>query len=396
MDGLRRSIATLMLVVLPGTAVAAAPAVPTHVLTADYLGGYAGTHRVPYLAAAKWLSWAEVDANESIDIARAGIKTLNYLDPARVAQGDPIFSEDEAFYAHDCSGRRLRYDLRPGVRQYLTDPRSPKLARAIATHLSSYSRGTHIDAFFFDDVASLYGVDGSPCGYERGAWVDAFARLIESLKYPVIYSNLALGGTLTINRVSNAVGGMTEECYASDGRGAAGYTSGAEWIRNENIELAMARSHKLFFCYNNARTSAEAAYRERIFVLASFLLTYDPETSVLWEYFRTPSEFHVQPEAALVALDPIVTAPSNVDALRAAGGAYVREYARCALAGAVVGPCAVVVNPDTLVPRPFPLRGYRRTLELKGSGALDGGSATVSSLPPPADLSPLTAAVAFK
>lgn len=396
MDARRRAFATLMLLALSGTAAAAPKPFPAHVLTADYLGGYAGTRRVTYAAAATWLSWAEVDANESVAIAGAGIKTLNYLDPARISQGDPIFSEDERLYAHDCSGRRLRYELRPGVQQYLTDPRSPQLARAIANHLRSYSRGTQIDAFFFDDIASLYGMDGKPCGYESGAWVDAFARLIEGLGYPVVYSNLALGNTLPINRAANAIGGMTEECYARNGSGGAAYTAGSDWIRNENIELAMARARKLFFCYNNALTPADQANGQRIFVLASFLLTYDPQTSVLWEYFRTRSEFHVEPESALVPLAPLTAAPNTVQALRTSGGIYLREYARCALRGTLVGRCAVVVNPDPLVPRRSPLRGYRRTLELKGGGALDGGSASPSGPPPPAELPPLTAAIAFE
>ncbi len=46
---------------------------------------------------------------------------------------------------------------------------------------------------------------------------------------------------------------------------------------------------------------------------------------------------------------------------------------RAICAGTLVGACAIVVNPNALLPMPFPYRdGYHRTLQISGRGVVDG------------------------
>jgi hypothetical protein len=140
--------------------------------------------------------------------------------------------------------------------------------------------------------------------------------------------------------------------------------------------------------------SASGQTDARLYALASFLLTYDPSTSVLWEQFATPSGFHVEPESQLVVLDPLTATPSSVGSLQQAGGAYGRQYGQCYLAGNFVGPCAVVVNPtsSTLA---FPFPQYAHTLVLSGGGILDGGTVAANGPAPPQSLAPEEAAIVF-
>jgi hypothetical protein len=107
--------------------------------------------------------------------------------------------------------------------------------------------------------------------------------------------------------------------------------------------------------------------------MAAFLLTFDPDESVLAEQVTTPSGVPVEPEMTFVPLDPVLPAPPAIDGLRVDGGAYLREYRACYLRGVPVGACAVAVNPSALVPAVFPHRdAYRRTLQIGGRGVVEG------------------------
>ncbi len=158
----------------------------------------------------------------------------------------------------------------------------------------------------------------------------------------------------------------------------------------------MAQAQKYFFCYGNDRTSADQAIDQRLYTYASFLLTYDPNTSVLWEYYRTPSGGHVMPESRLVPMDPDVGNLTSADELRTVGGAYMRAYRQCYIAGAPAGPCIVAVNPDADAPHSVNFHGFQRTLSMQGSGVFDGGTIRIDSVAPPAELAPLQAVIAFK
>ena len=188
---------------------------------------------------------------------------------------------------------------------------------------------------------------------------------------------------------------MAEGCYS--GGSTVPKPGGSPWLGMEDTELAMAAQHKLFFCFASSEASAAASADLRVYAYASFLLTYDPSTSIIWERFVTPSGFNVEPETGLVALNPTVPTPTTVTTLRTSSHVFAREYATCYFRGASVGPCAAIVNSDYYNAYPFPYPGkYHHTLVLSGGGVLDGGQAVVTGPAPVSTIPALGSAIVFE
>jgi hypothetical protein len=317
-----------------------------------------------------------------------------YTDPNRVMKGDADFPQDEAAFAHDCGGARIEAAHRAG--QYLTDPHSSALLRVWKNHVRRYVAAGNYDAVFEDDANTVAYSTGQPCRFDPQDWLAATVALQRALAFPVIYNGLnnfsdrTVSISIGLNR--SAIGGMMEECYGSSP--SQPETSGDQWFVAEKTELRMAQDRKLFFCYDNDTEPAAAAIQPRLFVLASFLLAYDPSTSILWEYFQGPSHFHVMPEVQLVPLEPR-SAIRSVDQMRTASGLYERSYEACYLGGRLQGPCIVAVNPDRSA-HPLALPGYRRTLVLSGAGILDGGTVRITAPAPPRELAPSSGVIAFR
>jgi hypothetical protein len=306
-----------------------------------------------------------------------------------------MFSGDESTFAHDCSGSRIVTKYRSG-QQYLMDPHSQSL-RQKWRRLARNAQQEHFTALFADDAVGDRYAQGAPCNYDLAEWIHAMADAQQSVGFPVVYSGLddfykhGVAREIALN--ATGIGGMMEQCYAqSPPRSLAG---GWTWSAIENTELAMASDQKFFFCYGNDLTPADQAVSQRTYVYASFLLTYDLKTSVLWEYYKTASGGHVMPESELVALRPVTSNVRTIEQLRNRDGVYTREYRECFIAGQPQGPCVAAVNPDPAAAHPLQLGGFRRTLELHGSGIFDGGSVHVSSQAPPRSLGPLQAVIAF-
>lgn len=385
----------LLLLAAPFAALTMIAAVPRHVLTGDYWGGYAGTHNVPAPRAAQWLSLAEVSAQDSTQMSALGVKTMLYTNPNREMPGDPMWGTQDDEYAHTCNGERAR-----GESQYqnifMTNPASATTVRLWQTSVQRHEEGAHFDFIFADEADGAAYAQDMPCGYNLPNWLAQENRLFAALNQPIIYNALSdfkdHGPAPEMVLNAHAAGGEMEECYAQlhpDHR-----VGGWQWYATEQTELRMAQAHKYFICYGRDLTPAEQAYDGRMYTYASYLLNYDPNTTVLWEYYKTPSGGHVMPESQLVALDP----DRHVDRmaqLRIAGGAYARSYRRCFINGRLVGACVAAVNPDDTA-HPIDLRGYRRVLHLQGSGIFDGGRVVLASEAPPSSLAPLEAVIAFK
>ncbi len=372
-------------------------AVPAHVQTADYWAGYAGTKTVPPDQAARALTWVETDAPGAARISPYGVKTIMYTNPNRVMAGQPMSGSDEDEYAHTCAGSRARASASYS-NQFLTNPQSDSVARMWRATVQRHNVGGHFDAVFDDDsVGAVYSLD-IPCGYDLDAWLRNETDLERKLNMPVIYNGLndfydqGIAKEIILN--AGAIGGMMEQCYATL-RGEH-RVNGWRWTASENTEIRMAQAGKYFFCYGRDLTSADQAYDSRMYTYASFLLTYDPRTSVLWEYYKTPSGGHVMPESQLVALDPEQPDVTRIDSLRSSGGAYVRRYRSCYLAGRSVGRCAVAVNPDAGSAHQVDLSQYSKTLSLAGSGVFDGGTVHIDNQAPSSTLAPLQAVIAIK
>lgn len=366
--------------------------VPMHVLTADYLGGPENT-ALPATVVAPWVTWTETSWQYDPEAVAAGIKTMYYTNPNRINDTNPMRSADESVYAHDCSGNRLaslHYE-----HMYLADPASPALRAKFQWVIRSRSANRHWDAFFVDDANTMVGLSGLPCNYDPEAWLAAEKQLIASVDVPIVYNGLENNATRALNDVPNVIGGMEEGCYSGSVRFPKMWDR--YWTQIENTEIAMARDGKLFFCYGKDTTDASRSVDGRIYTYASFLLTYTPDKSILWEYYSTASKFRVEPETKLVALNPVVPTPLDISALQQPSGVYGREYQSCYLAGSPVGPCAAVVNPSRSQTHAYPYGNkYEHTLVLSGGGILDEGTVSTQGPPPPQTLGPLEAVIVFR
>lgn len=377
-----------------------------HLITADYLGISGGNTTLSYSTAARYLSWAQTSTSKASAIRAAGIKTQYYVDPNRESTGDPMMPSDYSGYARNCSGTQVTTHYGSLLR-YVTNPADSTYRSKFYTYTSSLKSQAAFDAVFDDDAEQpgTYGTysPSLPCIYSDSSWTSNEISLLNNSAIPVIVNDLnALNGegvSLVMSLIkgsSRVTGGSFENCYAS--------TSTPEqndwvWTATENSEIQVNAAGKAFLCMARWAGTASANTASRTFVLASFLLTYNPNTNIFWEQYYTPSAFHVMPESQLVALDPLVSTPSSISGLQKNGstyGAYAREYASCYYAGTYVGACAAVVNPDRNYSHPFPLSGYKHTLALSGNGVVDGGTASMYGSAPPSTLAPMQAVIAFK
>lgn len=375
------------------------PIAQKHVLTGDYLGAPYGTTAVAWSAAAPYLTWAQVNSPNATAISAVGIKTQAYSDPntTSVGTGDSLNTSDESTFAHDCSGNRISFPY-DNVTMDQMNIGSASMQTLFANSIARALEFGHFDAVFEDDAGPLMGQNVLPCNYSEAQWLQYGLALNQVSPIPVIFNGLSnLNGhdvslSLGLLSSSNTMGGNFEHCYSDTGAAKMG---GWLWQATENTEIDVAARNKLFECMLRNPSNASSSTDARIYALASFLLTYNPATSILWEEFATPSGLHVEPESQLVLLEPKVAAPASVASLQQTGGTYGREYGRCFYAGKFVGPCAVVVNPDVASAHPFPYPQYTHTLVLSGGGILDGGTVSMTGAPPPVSLPASEAAVVF-
>jgi hypothetical protein len=372
-------------------------------------------------------------------IGAAGIGVVEYTNPNRQSQiGPPPHFPNNlpADYAHDCKGDRI-YKIGygsspppPGPEptptdhaMYLMDPHSANLAVSWTGEVTNFAAqsGT-VPVYVFEDSAD--SIDSTaphaPCHYGQPDWTTATNSLgssmlagaaavgvTTSIVYNGLGSPLHPSPTHTPDAIGmNAVsaGGMAENCYSrqpastnEDPDPEPWPEKDSQWLDTENVEIAMAAAQKMFVCNANSDQAVDAPQQAglRLYVIASFLLTYDPNTSVLDELFRPASGFSVFPESEIVALDPLATPPSQITDLNV-GGVYARQYGTCYLNGVLFGSCATVVNPSSTATNPFPYPGaYAGSLKLVGGGVLDAGARVKFLTSVPSVLGPRSAVIAF-
>jgi len=381
-----------------------------HVLTYGYLGGYFGTHKITWSQAAPYLTWASTIGSDSTAIHAVGIKTIFYSDPNRVQSNDPLFASPESAFSHDCAGHRVTHQYKD-ITQYVMNPGSSALRTSFASLVvtPTIASGTY-DAIYEDNAGplseyNLNSFSSTPCNYSDGSWVGADSGLENSLALPVIFNGLSglnpyggFGISLSTGLFadSNTMGGNYEHCYTQDSSSSPKYY-GALWEAVENTEIYVAQQGRKFICnptddYAPAGSSRQIS--DRLYSYASFLLTYDLKTSIMWaRYPAAASGFTVNPEEQLVVENPVNSTPTNISGLQVSSGVYARQYNDCYIAGASVGSCAVVVNSDN-ASHSFPYSKYHHTLVLSGSSILDGGTISTNGAAPKT-LAPMTGAIAF-
>ncbi len=396
------ALAIFMLALSCPVSLARAATTPQHVLTADFFGPPYGSTTIAPSEAAPYLTWAQVGIRDATAVAASGIKTQYYIDPGLTIanRGDQMYTSDETTFAHDCFGGRISvpYD---SLTEYLMAVEQPSMRAVFARWVDRITSVAHYDALFEDDgnpPSEYLRFRPMPCGYSDAGWLRALDSLNHASPIPVIINGLnaskrplpsALIGLLSSDKT---LGLNYESCYSS---ATQRKMTGTIWEAMENSELLVAAARKLFQCTARDGAAATASTDQRLFVYASFLLSYDPATSVIWEDYATPSKFRVEPESELVALEPLGITPSDVSGLQVVGGTYARRFRRCYIRGQFVGPCAAVVNPDSSK-HAFPYHEYNHTLVLHGGGVLDGGTIAVNGPPPASQLGPVEAVLAFR
>ena len=374
--------------------------IPNHVLTWDW---YISAHRVDPNVAAPYLDYAAVQHADANAFDAAGIKTILYTDPNRSYVGTPMYTDDESTFAHDCNGNRITVGHRTQT-TYQMDPRSPDLEPLWANWVSSVLGAGYNYTYIFEDGANnIHNTSAHPCGYTEPSWTAASNANDLLLGQSIIYNGL---GTLadgwdkpppSILLNPTTFGGMLEGCYANKFADNP-LPKTAVWLNHETTELTMSAIAKPFVCRGLSERDAATSIDLRTYMYASFLLTYNPASSIISEKFNTPSHLAVFPEETLVALDPLIQSPATVGKLKLSHWVYGRQYAACYLWGQFVGSCAAVVNADNVVnTHPFPWPGvYGHTLVVSGAGIIDGGTASVTGPPPPDTLAGATAVIAIQ
>jgi hypothetical protein len=323
-----------------------------------------------------------------------------YTIPNRTSPGDVLHTSDETTYAHDCSANRVTTPYKTLTFNVMAIG-ALSMQNLFHNAMGAKIAGYHYDAVFEDGAGVLstggpYN-PGLPCNYSDSAWLSAGQALDLAAPAPVIDNALAVTSAgvtpnLPLMDGSNTIGGNMEGCYNDSTHLAY---NGWLWQAAENTELQTAAKHKLFFCMGRNQTSASSAIAARLYTLASFLLTYDPATSVLWDEFPTTSGLHVMPESQFIALNPVVATPASISSLLTSTMVYGREYKDCYVAGNFVGPCAIAVNSDQSSTYVFPYPQYQHTLVIAGGGILDGGTISTAGGPPPSNIPPLSAEIVF-
>lgn len=378
--------------------------VPKHVMTADYFMGEYGTTKVTPSQAAPYLTWAQTSVADSPAIRAAGIKTQFYVDAGKVYSGNNLTSTlSSSAYAKTCSGSTVT-ETEDGHTFPIVNPNNSTYQAALGHYVSSVLSQAKFDMIFEDNAGALspYATypNGKPCNYSDSSWINGFIAANNTSPLGILSNGLNIfpsslatmyAPDLSLLQSKMSIGGNMEHCYSDDSQPTM---SGNSWDHIENTELNVMRQGKYFECMARDLNSASGSIGPRLFTLASFLLSYDPNHAVLGEEYATPSGLHVFPESQLVALNPVVSTPSDVSSLRTSTGVYARQYNTCYLKGQLVGACVVAV--DRSGPAAFPYSGYTHTLTISGNGILDGGTVSASGPAPPSTMSIGQGVIAFK
>lgn len=377
------------------------PIAQTHVLTSQDESGL-NSYTYTWAQMAPYVTWSVVGPGDNAPAQAAGVKTIIYTDPNRVSQDSPEWSNDESEFAHDCSNQRITI-VNAKQLTYLTNPTSSVLLGLWQQHVSFYNQiGYAQYNLVFEDTPLVANVSAMPCNFDQSAWIAAQNVMGTGLNYPILFNGLGnlLNGpdsiSPAIGLLPTSAGGNMEGCY-SNADGPHPMPNLRVWHTFEDTEIQVLASGKMFFCRGFNAAPDTISQVARMYMLGSFLLTYDPALAVFSPKFQPAnSGFWIEPEDQLVALDPVLAQPSSIDQLNQGTNVYGRQYKKCYYAGHWIGPCASVVNSDmdgNAHPMPW-TNVYHHTLVVTGGDILDGGTASMSGPAPPSFIPGSTAIIA--
>lgn len=348
---------------------------------------------------------------ESASYEAAGIEAIPYTDINHYIPGDNSGTNKTlsmAEVALTCDGQPVVWNKPNHPFMYLTDPRNPSTLAAWEAWYTNFVAAGGQEFATFEDTSDSpfeYASPAPPCNaagtgvVTQAEWTAAEEAQEGAMQTftgkPVFFNGLAAGYGKQMP-AQNALldgpvdGGEMETCAPSNV---------TEWLNQVAIEIHAVQRQKYFVCHNEDASdgSTPQAIAFRNYQFATMMLDYDIAHTVYESYFAVgPSALQVQPESEVVMENPVKATINTPTDLLKTGGAYVRRYKTCYVAGVVVGGCAAVVNPTSAaVSYPFSSTLFKHTMLLQGSGVYDG--ATVSALgPAPATtLAPYSGEIAF-
>jgi len=360
----------------------AAGDVPAHVKNFMFWKQSGIATHVPATWAAANVTFAETGSpvNAAAFKAAGGKYAIIYSDPNYYYVAPDYRSHGdfpESAYAHDPSGSRISRPQGKGLEYYLL----PNSAQAVETYRQVTERdiaGGIYDFVFADGVSdslgtSLYRMSAQPVEIGNDSdYVRGMKRMLAAAARPAIVNGFNNGNPIAIETyvtAPNVAGLYGETCFHRND----GPRADQVW-HNDAQALLYTTAHARFaFCGGHGNDADNRA--ERVYWLASWWLTYDPQYSVAVEVFESPGDIYAFPEMQLVPTDPVKSAGTDIDRLRASGGAYVREFRACYDRRTPIGACAAVVNPSSSSSAPVGTLAlhYSRTLELDQNNLYDGG-----------------------
>jgi hypothetical protein len=325
----------------------------------------------------------------------AGIKTVLYISPVmpyytRYEYNQLKSSTYANVRARTCAGSIITTYAGKGLLWDPTRAGAAAYTQNVVNNLIATVKGANPgyskpwNLIYVDNDGPLYGASAQPCNYNTSTWSTAGDTNLATTGQKFILNSLSVAQANVptyVNRLSGSAiaGGEFEECYMT------GLWASEGDAQLQTIAL-LKRQGKApgagFWCYaDNTTAAASTVIPQRLFIYASFLLTYDPNYSVFQESFTTPSTFKVYPETGFVPMSP-VSVPTGVSALKTSTGAYLQRYNSCYYRGTLLGHCEIIANPGTTtvsVPNPW---GLHHRMVLSGGGVLDGGTATFTGTAP--------------
>jgi hypothetical protein len=214
----------------------------------------------------------------------------------------------------------------------------------------------------------------------NSVWFAAQMRMAAAATRPVFINGITSASQSQFLTAPNVIGHMVESCATTI---TPSPVAGAQWVANMNTLLAATAVKRYAICINYFPPQSNGVF-QRLYGLASWYLTYDPLYSVIFDDIPTSDHHETYPEHGITVFSPLTTASAqNISTLRSNTGVYVREFAYCYVQKVAIGPCATLVNPDSVSHAvPTLSHRYAHSLQLSTLSWYAGGTVSWAASPP--------------
>ena len=364
---------------------------------------------VPASYMAAWATWVETSGSSYANAfhAAGGKYAVAYTDPNYYYVGPGYTAPGnypETAFGHGSDGTRTQRPEGGGTEYYL-NPASAGSQSGYLGIVNAIAASGGFNYIYADGVSdslatSLYRMSPTPVEITtNAAYVAGMQALMALSPLPMIINGYNNGSPLTVEQEfvgsSNIAAPFGEGCFAYRTSLLTDTPYQHKWSDMANALLATTSRGYPAICGGRGDLADNRALR--MYYVASWWLTYDPNYSVSLELMTSSSNVYLFPEQLIVPTNPVQSPGSSISSLQSSTGAYVRQFGACYYDKVAWGSCAAIVNPsyDNTVNMPAVAANYHHALVLDNNNLFDGGQATLSNSVP-ASLAPGTAIVLFQ